>query len=1138
LSRQTVLLDVSDWQGSSSVEDGCGAIFGGDELYGESMKQRSTNIGFLLKRWNQIVMDRVALPTRAAGWQFFAILSITVLSWMCVFPGALSAAAADFTNRPEQSPAPDPVAPIRLAIGALGGNAEENKDLADLVAARLASAKPFELVERQELEKALREQALSFSGLVRAKDAVRVGHLARADWFLLGSSAKVNGTNTIFLRIVDARSATIRSVGVFSEAEPLSTRAEDVARFVIHAGETANKPLAPAYLAIGGFQDTGINNRYKNFPAQIRGYLASAYQGSQVTVLEREAVEPLLQELRMDVAGLTEVSTNHTTPQVAFWLVDGFYQSYETSGLELDLVLRIERVSGRRYLTPLREEPGEELFRDAKAAVDVILAKDDGVTGGPAAKAEIDLQMARGENLLAMQNRTLVLFTRTDNWLLGGLELRDPVKKRRNIEDAMHAFEAVLLLDPENRKAKMYLATCLRFTPMADLDQARSYYREIIATGVKDGLTDEARAALAFSYTDEDYKKEVELGQTFATQCTDPYYIRLCKSAGSSAIDQMHRRHLIPDDPLPDPEKHALSWLQEITEKAKTGPPVCDFDFGDFVNTYQDRKVAADHINEILPGLEAQFPALTPYLLYAAAIRQTDTNSPVIKEFLANLDLCVLHPENTGNTNNYFRQVSLRRAFDAGLNEVAARIGEARLQAVRNGWAKAPDKPRKVEMAYAFMATDRWKEALDIFESFGNRVVDVGNLSEGPWGSPFDPFVPARAAEECRKHLGIAAPTNNIEFKLGKSLCHTECHFAFAPAGDSVWVATRNALWVVDTAGHATKKVALPTATNGVINCMAGAHGKLWIGTGQAGLIEYDISSGTLHQYSEEDGLMMNSIVCLLPMEDTLWIGYGYRDYDEVEADGNYNLPFLPESGGVGRMDLRTHRFTALTPPLRTDDNRRVSHFNGINGSALVPMQTSPSPLAMSDAERIKRRADTMRFIRQFASVESPRNRVVQLAPGQPGEMWMAIWKTGIETYNIASNSWEILATPDDLNRWSSLALRDGQIIGGISDATVTPQTATKTGLGMHVYGTAKGDWQHMAFQDELPANDVTAVALTGSDLWIGGKGFVAVADLNRDKLLGICHFSATVQAIQVQDGYAWIQLPRNLYRVSLHSLN
>jgi hypothetical protein len=1087
------------------------------------------------------VVNKLALPICATV-RWIAAVGVTVLSGM----GCFVAVAGD---SPAQPLASVPITSIRLAIGALGSNAQEDNELADLVAVRLALAKPFELVERQELESALREQAMSFSGLVHAKDAVRVGHLARADWFLFGTSIKVNGTNTLILRIVDARSATIRNVGMIDEANPLSMRAEDVAKFVVRAGEMANNPLPATYLAVGGFQDTGINNRYTNFPTQIRAYLASAYQGSQVTVLEREAVEPLLQELRMDIAGLTEVSTNHTAPQAAFWLVDGFYQSYETSGPELDLVLRIERVFGRRYLTPLREQPGERLLRNAKAAIDVIIARNDAVTNQPNSKGEISMQMARGEKLLATPGSERILFVRQSPDMIGGLELHDPVKKRHNMEDAKRAFETVLLLDPDNREAKMDLATCLRYTPMADLDQARSYYREIIATGIKDGVTDQARAALAFSYVDEDFKKEVELGQTFAAQCTDPYYANLCKHAASSAIDQMHRRHLIPDDPLPDPEKYIISSLQDISDKAKTGPLVANFDFGIFASVYPDPQVAAEHINQLLPKLKAQFPDLTPYLLYQAAIRQTDTNSPVIKEFLENLDSCVRYPEKTGNTNNYFRQVSVRRAFDQGLNEVAARIAEARLQAVRDGWAKAPDDPRKVEMAYVFMATDRWKEALEIFESFGNRVVNVGNLSEGPWGSPFDPFIPTRAAEECRKHLGIAAPPGSIEFKLGKSLCHTGCHFGFVPAGDSVWVAPRNGLWVVDVGGHSTKKVALPTATNGVINCMAGANGKLWIGTGEAGLIEYDIASGTLHQYTQDDGLMMNSIVCLLPMEDSLWIGYGYRDYDEVEADGNFNRPFLPESGGVGKMELKTHHFTALTPPLRTGDERRGFHFSQ---SLSLRAQTSSPPLnsrpnsgtngfrpdVMSDAERIKRRVDAMKIIHQFRPVEPPRNRVLQLAPGRPGEMWMAIWKTGIESYNIASNSWDILPTPDDLNRWSSLALRDGQIIGGISDATVTPLTARKTGLGMHVYGVGNGDWQHMAFQDELPANDVTAVALAGSDLWIGGKGFVAVADMEKDKLRGVCHFFGTVQSIQVQDGYAWIQLPRNLYRVSLQSLN
>lgn len=68
--------------------------------------------------------------------------------------------------------------PHRLAIGGLGlGNDEKNRNVADLTLANLGGAARLDLVERQSLEAVLRELNLNASGLVRAKDAVKVGKL-------------------------------------------------------------------------------------------------------------------------------------------------------------------------------------------------------------------------------------------------------------------------------------------------------------------------------------------------------------------------------------------------------------------------------------------------------------------------------------------------------------------------------------------------------------------------------------------------------------------------------------------------------------------------------------------------------------------------------------------------------------------------------------------------------------------------------------------------------------------------------------------------------------------------------------------------------------------------------------------------
>src|SRR5258708_36908670 len=101
-------------------------------------------------------------------------------------------------------------------MGSFGLRTEKGDgDLADLIVARLSAVPEFDVVERRELNAVLKEASLSLSGIVRAKDAVRFGALLRVDQFLLGSSAPINGTNRLIMRLVNARTGVIEAIDVF-----------------------------------------------------------------------------------------------------------------------------------------------------------------------------------------------------------------------------------------------------------------------------------------------------------------------------------------------------------------------------------------------------------------------------------------------------------------------------------------------------------------------------------------------------------------------------------------------------------------------------------------------------------------------------------------------------------------------------------------------------------------------------------------------------------------------------------------------------------------------------------------------------------------------------------------------------------
>src|SRR5882724_4934846 len=152
--------------------------------------------------------------------------------------------------------------PVRLAIGSLGlPDEKENLQLGTLVAARLSRTPGLVLVERQELDQVLREMQRSLSGLVRAADAVRVGKLLKADWFLLGNSVRLEQTNFIVARIVDAKSGVMQDLALLGDTDRPLLIAEALASFARRVRETAARPALKEFLAIGQFADAGVNDR-------------------------------------------------------------------------------------------------------------------------------------------------------------------------------------------------------------------------------------------------------------------------------------------------------------------------------------------------------------------------------------------------------------------------------------------------------------------------------------------------------------------------------------------------------------------------------------------------------------------------------------------------------------------------------------------------------------------------------------------------------------------------------------------------------------------------------------------------------------------------------------------------------------
>lgn len=1035
-------------------------------------------------------------------------------------------------------------ASTRLAIGTLGlKEPQREAELADLLLARLTGASEFELVERRELGAALKEASLSLAGLVRAKDAVRIGALLRADRFVLGSSAPINGTNRVFLRLVNARTGIIEAMEVFQDTGSLNSLAANIANFICEQNKHPVRGHRD-YLAIGVVQNLGVNNRFADFPAQMRGGVAAGLSG-KVAILERDVVSFLANEVRLDIAGLTDGGqTNNGQVQFAFWIVDGFYQSYEVAEPELQLRLRVERVQGRQQSILLQGKPDEKFVTKICESIEKAVSQPTNAV--PLSPTNHSLEIAalerRGQQLITYEtqaNSTTMIMLRTAS---------NPQQVMNTLEEATRVYESILLLDPENTSAKMRLVGCLLFNAEGWGGVKRDHFeerkaraldlcREVIASGDTQ-YGDDARVTLAEAIRG---LEGVEMLARFGDEATDAKakarfrYLR---------HDQLWRlEHIMPVEAVMPQLRRQL--IDELTDVNATQKDPVGVNYSAVLLAFK-RTQREQIVNAILPEMIERFPNLKPYLLLGAVGEQVTTNSAVIAQFLASLKECDEHPETVWHARSYFVQLkssldderiinnkqyativamalACQRAERKGAAPPLTSIGKMHLAQAYLGlgqWKEAlelfnelpdasvqaknecrshlgiagesvalPDSAwkdkhdlEKVQIAYECVGRGQWETAAAIMESIGHRTVRMA--SSGPWGHAFTPVLPALLVDEWRSKAGKPPVKDPMRFEIGEEPCvgfsaGPVGYFSFEVEGEDLWMGIYSQLKAFR--GEGPFLVAKPSelhemepSTKGRNTSVCVSRDYIWAATKDDGLLELDRRSGTCRRLTMPDGLFLNGISHLKLQGQTLWIAY---------QSGN--------SGTLGTLDLGTHKFSTLTPNL--------SPAAGANSQPYYNQGQLEEPH------------------------QAPRMRVRCMSDGGPGEMWFYIEGKGLQRFRSSGGQWDTIGLPAepyfvDMVADAPLGLL---LLADAEYDSLAGERSTSGGLVM--YDSKRGS-KLFRISEGLPSNDISAVAVDGRIGWLGGRGFVAVLDLQERKVLRVAYISASrIRGIKLSPAHAWI---------------
>jgi hypothetical protein len=1000
---------------------------------------------------------------------------------------------------------------VRLAVleatrGPVGVTDREARGAAlDLLTARLTATAGFELVERGQLNAVFQELSLSATSLSKAADAVQVGQMVKADWFLMVSFPP-NATNAVLGKILDASTGIIRNLQMvpLKLAEP-TAGVESLTAFVVatrKSGEGLNNRL---WVGFGAFEDLGLFSRYPNFTEQMRTAMELRYAGTRVSVVERSQMSPLMEELRLSMDGFTAIKTTESGAQPAFVLVDGLYQAFRDDQSKLNLVLRMEWVGGRKTAAAIKELPGVPLEAKVSEALDRFLAESPAplATNSPTRRAEAKVQLSRGRELARISDGFYVPAGGVSAWSIY------PRDRAPRVREAVNVFESALFLDPENLEARFCLAGVLADPVIDQLEKARDIWREIAATTTNLPASTAARSALAGSYVDRDNVEALRLMTALRNGATnDAQLAQINSRLGYVRTRLADAGQLAPADIL---EFAVESWRTEcrlaerrvIAGRSLSAYMTFSNPMNDFYHAFSgsnSTQARREYIGSVVSNLTREFPRLEPYLIAAYVREEGPRVSPSWTEWhKRTLTACEEHPENIPDPVSYYTfslmndlQTFTRRK-DYEWADRVTRMFE------KHGRRFLRIQNNKDELDFLIGDLRRrqgqWREAIVAFERIGPRQLKISETDEF-WGKAGS-ISGTHAAQICRQHMALTAapkPTPPATPEIqGPIQLRAPAPVQVLPGPQITFAVDHGELWLADRIGFYRYRIEngklenLRAPINPRVRRVLVHQNKVWFATAE-GLYELDPRDGTVVTNTVNNGLLMPSVTALVADGGRLWTGFG----------GNKEGANI---GGIGYLNLADNRFVGL-------------------------MSDLPASLATTAPQR--RTRDT-----GILPEGAQRRYITGLSKTTAGPLWISTTSRLMSYDGSASNVWNVAIPRFSAAMPANLEANADYVVVPCYEPGGWGSGDTNFG-GLFIYEIHKKVYRRLTNADGLPNNKLYSAVIDGPKAWVGGEGFVAMVDLAGARVEKICPLASVfrVGSMAIDGNWLWFASGPGLYRL------
>jgi hypothetical protein len=286
----------------------------------------------------------------------------------------------------------------------------------------------------------------------------------------------------VWIKIIDVHSGVIIDIEQFGLGD-VSGLATNITQLISKAAP-GGKPRQ--FIALRPLVDMNRDASFEgaDWPGRLTSLIEKHFHAAGYGVVEFAAVMPLFEERRLESVGLTGRAEQRVPLQAAFWLVDGGCAWVSNSTEQLKIALRVQEVGGKEQRINLTSAPDRRAEAAVLDALEKALANRSQGNADETANAESELLARRGNELATRSSP----FDRGFTFYGGrGLEAairygQDQERHRQNRRDFLANYQRMLLLDPTNLDAKVWLGMgLLGDEDSAERERGRELLQEVIA---------------------------------------------------------------------------------------------------------------------------------------------------------------------------------------------------------------------------------------------------------------------------------------------------------------------------------------------------------------------------------------------------------------------------------------------------------------------------------------------------------------------------------------------------------------------------------------------------------------------------------------------------------------------------------